>query len=875
MNSGAARIERRAGRYHFGEFELVPNQGALWRTGVRVPLMPKPFATLLVLVERAGETVSKDELLRHVWPDTAVEENNLTQSVSTLRKALGEKRGENRYITTEPGFGYRFVAPVTRSEDAPILATAAELPPAVPVQQHRSLSGWLALSIALVAVAAASFYVFLHRPAALPVRASIAVLGFRDLSTQKDSLWISAALSELMNVDLGAEQRLRILPLDNVARMRTELALTLQPAYSVELLQRIRRNLGSDYLVTGAYLPKGPVIHLDVTLFDLRSARALGTIGDDATYDQLPQLTERCTQRIRTQLGVRLSSTSYPPFEASAMEPYARGMELLRQGDALGARPYLEKAAQAAPSNPLIHSGLAAAWSALGLDVRSAQEAKLALDYSPALGRVEQLEIEGRYRAIAQDWPRAVQVYAALFTLLPYDLEYGLQLASAESSGGKAQEALTTVKALRALPPPITDDPRIDLAEARAAGALSDFARTRQAAERAAEKARARGATLQYARARMLQAGAMQTMAVSGYSDIRSEARGLCAQLGDHACVAAAYRTEANQMSVTGNLPAARRLYQSALEISNQIGNSLEKLNGLNGLAYDARLEGDLPAAENYLQAALVVGTEMGPQKRHSICLDLAQVLAEEGHLARARTFIAEALQVSQQIGEQEGIGLSRATEGELLDLEGKGSEALDSYKDALRILRQVNEPVIVGETLLEYGNVQLEKGDLSGARKSFQESRALPSGLPTGSVTPDSELAFAHLGFAEGHFADAASQARLALSGMTAAGRKGDQLEATAVLTRALITLGKTTEASETLAQSRPQDTAKFPLKSLFHYRIARCFVLASTGHNAEALQAMDLLNADARRLGVPSLENESLQAKKALGKIRLSAGV
>jgi len=255
--------------------------------------------------------------------------------------------------------------------------------------------------------------------------------------------------------------------------------------------------------------------------------------------------------------------------------------------------------------------------------------------------------------------------------------------------------------------------------------------------------------------------------------------------------------------------------------------------------------------------------------------LDLGQVLAEEGHLAKARTFIAEAAQVSQQIGDQEGVALSHAAQGELLDLEGKGSEALDSYKEALRILRQLNEPVVLGETLLEYGNIQLRQGDLVGARKSFEESRALQGGLPTASVAPESELAFAHLSFAEGHFADAASQARSALKGITAAGRKGDQLEATAVLTRALIALGKTNEASETLAQANPQDAAKLPIESLFHYRIARCYLLANTGHNADALQAMDLLNADARRLGVPSLEKESLQAKQALLKIRLSAGV
>jgi DNA-binding winged helix-turn-helix (wHTH) protein len=67
-----------------------------------------------MLVERAGQTVSKEELFAHVWSGAEVEDNNLTQSISTLRKALGEKRGENRYIVTDPGRGYRFVAPVSR-----------------------------------------------------------------------------------------------------------------------------------------------------------------------------------------------------------------------------------------------------------------------------------------------------------------------------------------------------------------------------------------------------------------------------------------------------------------------------------------------------------------------------------------------------------------------------------------------------------------------------------------------------------------------------------------------------------------------------------------------------------------------------------------
>jgi tetratricopeptide (TPR) repeat protein len=264
-------------------------------------------------------------------------------------------------------------------------------------------------------------------------------------------------------------------------------------------------------------------------------------------------------------------------------------MELLRQGDAVNARPYLEKAVSVAPSNPLTHAALAADWSALGLDIRAGQEAKLAFESSGGMGRIEQLEIEARYRMIDHDWPRAIQVYQALFTLLPDSLEDGLQLASAEAQGGKGQDALSTVAALRHLGSPLGNDPRVDLAEARAAGAMGDFVHTRKAAQAAAEKAKARGTRLQYARARLMESGAMQTLAIAGYADKRAEARTICAELGDRTCVVAAYRIEANAMATQGKLAAARPLYQSALEVSNQIGNSLEELNALNGLAYVAR----------------------------------------------------------------------------------------------------------------------------------------------------------------------------------------------------------------------------------------------------------------------------------------------
>jgi DNA-binding winged helix-turn-helix (wHTH) protein/tetratricopeptide (TPR) repeat protein len=98
--------------YEFGDYRLDAGKLLLSRAGEHVPLTPKVFDTLLLLVKRKGEVLAKEELLRTIWPDTIVEENNLNQNISTLRRILGESRGENRFIATVPGRGYRFIPEV-------------------------------------------------------------------------------------------------------------------------------------------------------------------------------------------------------------------------------------------------------------------------------------------------------------------------------------------------------------------------------------------------------------------------------------------------------------------------------------------------------------------------------------------------------------------------------------------------------------------------------------------------------------------------------------------------------------------------------------------------------------------------------------------
>ena len=101
--------------YQFDRFELDPVRRMLLRDGKAVPLKPKVFETLLVLIRNSGRVMDKDELMQQVWPDTVVEEVNLAHNISVLRKALGQKSDENRFIITVPGRGYGFVADVTQS----------------------------------------------------------------------------------------------------------------------------------------------------------------------------------------------------------------------------------------------------------------------------------------------------------------------------------------------------------------------------------------------------------------------------------------------------------------------------------------------------------------------------------------------------------------------------------------------------------------------------------------------------------------------------------------------------------------------------------------------------------------------------------------
>jgi serine/threonine-protein kinase len=135
-------------QFHGYRLDFVRRQ-LLDPDGAPVPLMPKAVETLY-LVLHAGKTVTKEELLRAAWPNAVVEENNLTQNISALRRAFGEKLGEHRFIVTIPGQGYRFVAPVSA-----VSRGAEPEPTQVAVETVSPRRRWLLIGAAAIAVGVA------------------------------------------------------------------------------------------------------------------------------------------------------------------------------------------------------------------------------------------------------------------------------------------------------------------------------------------------------------------------------------------------------------------------------------------------------------------------------------------------------------------------------------------------------------------------------------------------------------------------------------------------------------------------------------------------------------------------------------------------
>src|ERR1700733_6483637 len=502
--------------FQFGEFQLDVSARSLRREKAIVPLSSRAFDVLLYFVQNPGKILTRDELLKNVWAGPFVDENSLAQSISALRRALEEKPGDNNFIVTLPGRGYQFVSPVqvVTAEDLSTVPDAAtpsgNLPSGILLQKHtiqtsvittnkeqEQLSlpvsrsrplGRLIVVLAVVAASLAGVYAWkqfhavpplTHPPAVSstglprPARRSIAVLGFRNLSGRPEEGWLSTALAEMLSTELEAGEKLRLVSGEDIARTKLDLPLSDVDSLSPNTLSRLHKDLNSDLIVLGSYTALGEKpgtrIRLDLRLQDTAAGETIADVAVVGGETDLFDMVSQAGSRLREKLGVKavspveaVSVRASSPSNREAARLYSEGLTRLRVFDALEARDLLQEAIAADPKFSLAHSALAEAWSRLGYDKKAQQEARQAYDLSASLSREEKLTVEGRYHDIDHEYEKAIEIYRALFTLFPDNVDYGLKLAAVQTRGGQGHDALATVESLRKLAPPASEDPRIE-----------------------------------------------------------------------------------------------------------------------------------------------------------------------------------------------------------------------------------------------------------------------------------------------------------------------------------------------------------------------------------------------------------------------------
>ena len=280
----------------------------------------------------------------------------------------------------------------------------------------------------------------------IQARPSVAILGFKNISSRAETAWISTALSEMLATELAAGEKLRTVPGETVARTKIELALPDGETLASATLGRLRQNLGSDFVVLGSYFDLGREgggqIRIDIRLQDATKGETVAAHSETGTETQLLELVSRAGASLRKHFGVPAISQiesvgirASTPSNPEAMRLYSEGLARLRAFDAVAARDLLRQAVAADPSYPLAHSALGKAWQTLGYDLNALQEAKQALDLASDLSRENHLLIQARYYETSRDWPKAIETYRVLFGFFPDNLEYGLYLAAAQTLG--------------------------------------------------------------------------------------------------------------------------------------------------------------------------------------------------------------------------------------------------------------------------------------------------------------------------------------------------------------------------------------------------------------------------------------------------------
>ena len=358
--------------YDFGEFRLDASRRLLFVKGANdaLPVTPKIIAALLLFIENEGELLTKDQLMAGLWPGRVVEENSLTQLISVLRHVLGEEPGENRYVATVPGFGYRFIADVSRHVDAaepPV--SSQEIAPMRHTRPRRMAV--VALTGALGAVLLTYGWYAQWRPVdeapappppaiELPSR-TVAVLPFENLSADDGNEYIAFGVAESVLHRLAKIPNLTVIA-------RTSSFVFRDRATDA---RDIGRALNARYLLEGSLQHSDERVRVTAQLIDATTGGHVWSLRFDRTLADIFSVEDEIAQGVAQALQVSLEQPEHPytRFGIDAYLSYLQGQALIathRNDDAERAIEHFRRAIEIAPNFGAGHAALAdAIWQVL------------------------------------------------------------------------------------------------------------------------------------------------------------------------------------------------------------------------------------------------------------------------------------------------------------------------------------------------------------------------------------------------------------------------------------------------------------------------------------------------------------------------------
>ena len=404
--------------YEFGSYRLERLTRRLLRSGEPVPLTPKAFDTLLALIERRDRVVDKSELMQIVWPDSFVEEANLSQTIFVLRKTLGESPTGKPFIDTVPRRGYRFAADVREEMANP--PAAAE-----PVRRRLGAKSMVA-ALAVVAALVLFGISFVRWRGAPPRVESLVVLPFGNLSENGQD-YLAESLTDALITDLGQIGGLRVIS-------RTS-AMTYTSTNKT--VPQIARELNVDAVVEGTVRRLAGRVRLNLKLIQASSDRTIWAQTYERDLQTVLDLHNEIARDIASHTAVTLTPqetarlAAAAPVNPKVYEAYLKGRYFWNrrtEPDMRQAMAHFEEALRLEPAYAPAHSGLADSyalygsygWTLAGGHAWSraiaAAEKALELDEFLADGHTSRARIALNYEL---DWARAEKGYRRALELNP------------------------------------------------------------------------------------------------------------------------------------------------------------------------------------------------------------------------------------------------------------------------------------------------------------------------------------------------------------------------------------------------------------------------------------------------------------------------